>query len=167
MPTPQLQISFGATPEGCRDAIVQLTQLENALASSQMPTPAPAPAQQSSNATAQPKRAAPTTNPAVELYRSMADEKDSRSPRFLKALTDQGQSLEDIAPHTRMPGESSDPSLSSMRAIFRNVRRTENWMIDHGLLTEPVVRVDDSRYDVEGFCRYSLRPDDYQALSQI
>ena len=125
------------------------------------------PAPISPSSPSQTKQVAPAGNRAVTLYRAMADKEHSRSPLFLEALTTTPQSFGELSSKVRQPWDPTDPSAASARAVFRNIRRTESWLIDHGLIDDQVARVDSSQYDREGACRYYTATEDRKALDDM
>ena len=103
------------------------------------------------------------TMPVVTLYEETHP--DHRSRKLLEALTDKGETFEDLAP--KMP--NADGSLLSnaqMRAVYRNLRRTEGRLIAEGTLAEPVLQTDFNQYEQDGAGRYFLSPNSYAALNK-
>lgn len=107
--------------------------------------------------------AALATIPVAALHQETNP--DHRSRKLLEALTSKAETFEDLAPKMR----NEDGSLltkAQMRAVYRNLRRTEGRMISEGALAEPVVQSDFDQYDQDGAGRYFLTGNSYKALNQ-
>jgi hypothetical protein len=88
-----------------------------------------------------------------------------RSRRFLEALSAEPELLVDLVQKSDLrKDDGSVLPAASLRAVHRNLAKTENRLIKEGRIKGKVVAYDWSRYDIEGAGRYFLRPADLDAL---
>lgn len=93
-------------------------------------------------------------NDAMTLYNTMDPHNLTRI--YLESLDTERRPFSDFAEILgRGDGHLDTPAI---RAVHRNAKRTEKWLIEHGRISGPVIQVDSSRYDAEGGNRYYLDP---------
>src|SRR4051794_31282715 len=98
---------------------------------------------------------------AVALHAAMAS--DSLSHHLVEALTVEPQTFTDLA--DKMPRRNGALlSNAQMRAVYRNVKRTENRLLAQQTISGPVVRSDFKRYDADNGGRYFLKRSALDAL---
>jgi hypothetical protein len=149
MSAPRVWLGFEDTLEGAREAEATIRRLREAHEGTRERDEQPS------------QTAFSGPNSAVTLYEHM--DPSNRSRRFLTLLTEEGQTLADIASQMADPGEEA-PSTGSMRAVHRNVRRTEGRLQRERRLARQVVQVSYAAYAAENAARYSLLPEDATAL---
>jgi hypothetical protein len=90
-----------------------------------------------------------------------------RSRRFLEALSAEPELFVDLAEKAVLRNQDGSVlSPASLRAVYRNLTKTENRLLEEGRLKRKVVVYDWTRYAQDGAGRYSLRPADLKALDK-
>lgn len=90
-----------------------------------------------------------------------------RSRKFLEALSDEPELFVDLAEKPVLRNQDGSVlSAASLRAVYRNLTKTENRLIEEGHIKQKVVVYDWSQYSHDNAGRYSLRPTDLKALDQ-
>lgn len=110
-----------------------------------------------------------TATPGMPDVLILFDETDprSRSRRFLEALSAQPELYVDLAEKPVLRNEDGSVlSAASLRAVHRNLTKTENRLLAERQIKRKVVVNDGSRYAQDGAARYSLRPADLKALDE-
>jgi hypothetical protein len=88
-----------------------------------------------------------------------------RSRRFLQALSTEPELLVELAEKPALRNsDGSALSPASLRAVYRNLTKTENRLLAEGRIKAKVVVCDWSHYDRDGAGRYALSPSDRKLL---
>lgn len=91
----------------------------------------------------------------------------NRSRRLLEALTEKSLTFSELAPHLPPNDDGSPLSKTQARAVYRNLKRTENRLLEKGAITAPVVRANFDMYDHDAGGRYYLAKAAVAALDHL
>lgn len=91
----------------------------------------------------------------------------NRSRRLLEALTAEPVTFADLAPHLPPNDDGSELTTAQVRAVYRNLKRTENRLLEEGAITAPVVQTNFDMYDADGGGRYYLAKPALAALDRL
>jgi hypothetical protein len=104
---------------------------------------------------------------AVKLYERLRPHSRSREAlELLPAEAQGGLTPEELGMTMRLEKDGSAVSKASARAAIRVIQRVTGGLIDKGVLTGKVVKIDFSRYDVEGAGRYALSGEARKGLDE-
>jgi hypothetical protein len=158
----QIGVFFDPTTEAdaAREAITQLEQAFAAPAAVSAPQPAAdGPAEASVSAASQAAADAVTLHQETDPH--------NRSRKLLEALTTEPRTFGDLAPQLPPNDDGSTLDNAQVRAVYRNIKRTEGRLIKEGTISGPVVQTDFDRYDADGAGRYFLNGPALAALDRL
>lgn len=91
----------------------------------------------------------------------------NRSRKLLEALTTEPLTFADLAPQLPPNDDGSPLDNAQVRAVYRNLKRTENRLFEEGAISGPVVQTDFDRYEDDGAGRYFLTGPALAALDRL
>ncbi len=146
--------------DAARHAVMQL---ENAFAVPATPAPTTELADDESLVAADP--ATVFAADAVTLHQET--DPHNRSRRLLEALTAEPLTFTDLGPALPANDDGSTLTNAQVRAVYRNLKRTENRLLEEGAITAPVVQTNFNMYDEDGGGRYYLAKPAVAALDRL
>jgi hypothetical protein len=150
MATAILTVSGPATDAGMNEVLKSAQALHKAWFANKTGAPSPVEA-----------------HDAVKLYERLRP--DSRSREALELLPGESQggpTPEELGMKMRPEKDGTVVGKSSARAAIRVAQRVTGGLIDKGVMSGEVVKIDFSKYDVEKAGRYSLPDDARKALDE-
>jgi hypothetical protein len=150
MGTAILTVSGPLTDAGMNEVLETAQALHNAWFANKTGTPSPVEAHDS-----------------VKLYERLRPESRSREALELLPAESQGRlTPEELGVKMRPQKDGTAVGKASARAAIRVAQRVTRGLIDKGVMSGEVVKIDFSKYDVEKAGRYSLPDDARKALDE-